>query len=77
MKTSEKIDRNPGEGNLVNWREMYLVTEEWKSELARHKSNIQSAAKQIGYDSVKAYDFPDNRFDSVDLLDIVKQAFSL
>ena len=40
MKTSEKIDRNPGEGNLVNWREMYLVTEEWKSELIFYKDEL-------------------------------------
>jgi LmbE family N-acetylglucosaminyl deacetylase len=44
----------------------------WKKELAQHKKNIMSAAKAIGYHDVKTYDFPDNRFDSVALLDIVK-----
>ena len=44
----------------------------WKKELKKHKENIESACKAIGYDSVGIYDFPDNRFDSVDLLDIVK-----
>ncbi len=44
----------------------------WKKELAIHKKNIQLAAKAIGYHQVKTYDFPDNRFDSVALLDIVK-----
>jgi LmbE family N-acetylglucosaminyl deacetylase len=44
----------------------------WEKELATHKQNIQNAAKAIGYHEVKTYDFPDNRFDSVALLDIVK-----
>lgn len=44
----------------------------WKKELDTHKQNIKNAAKAIGYHEVKTYDFPDNRFDSVALLDIVK-----
>jgi LmbE family N-acetylglucosaminyl deacetylase len=44
----------------------------WKKELATHKQNIKNAAKAIGYQEVKTYDFPDNRFDSVALLDLVK-----
>jgi LmbE family N-acetylglucosaminyl deacetylase len=44
----------------------------WEIELATHKQNIQNAAKAVGYHEVKTYDFPDNRFDSVALLDIVK-----
>lgn len=44
----------------------------WEQELARHKANIQEAANAIGYHSTGVYDFPDNRFDSVDLLDIIK-----
>ena len=47
-------------------------TDNWSKELATHRSNIKSAREIIGYDSVGIYDFPDNRFDSVDLLDIVK-----
>ena len=46
--------------------------EEWKQELEEHKQNMQEAAQVIGYQSVKAYDFPDNRFDTVALLDIIK-----
>lgn len=46
--------------------------EEWKKELDTHKKNIHSAKDSIGYHSVSIYDFPDNRFDSVALLDIVK-----
>ena len=44
----------------------------WEKELLLHKKNINKAAKAIGYHEVKTYDFPDNRFDSVALLDIVK-----
>lgn len=44
----------------------------WEPELALHKKNIQQAQKAIGYHSVAVYDFPDNRFDSVALLDIIK-----
>lgn len=46
--------------------------EQWKEELAIHKRNIKSAQKEIGYQSVSIYDFPDNRFDTVALLDIIK-----
>lgn len=46
--------------------------EKWSKELEIHRSNIQSAADAIGYEEVGVYDFPDNRFDSVDLLDIIK-----
>jgi len=47
-------------------------TEKWEKELDIHKANIESAANAIGYGEVSVYDFPDNRFDSVDLLDLVK-----
>ena len=46
--------------------------EAWKKELAIHRANIRAAQAAIGYQSVGIYDFPDNRFDSVDLLDIIK-----
>ena len=46
--------------------------DEWKSELAIHRSNIEIAQAAIGYESVGIYDFPDNRFDTVALLDLVK-----
>ncbi len=41
-------------------------------ELKVHRSNIKQAADIIGYESVGVYDFPDNRFDTVSFLDIVK-----
>ncbi len=46
--------------------------QQWEGELATHKQNILDAQKCIGYQSVSIYDFADNRFDSVALLDIVK-----
>jgi LmbE family N-acetylglucosaminyl deacetylase len=46
--------------------------EKWKELLNTHKQNIEAAQKNIGYHSVSVYNFPDNRFDSVDLLDIIK-----
>lgn len=47
-------------------------TERWEQELKKHRENIESARKSIGYQSVGIYDFPDNRFDGIDLLDIIK-----
>ena len=44
----------------------------WQNELETHRSNIRSAQKAIGYESVGIYDFPDNRFDSIQLLDLIK-----
>lgn len=44
----------------------------WKKELETHRTNIEQAAQKIGYDSTGVYDFPDNRFDTVALLDIIK-----
>ena len=46
--------------------------EKWSEELEVHKKNILEAQKAIGYQSVGIYDFPDNRFDTVALLDIIK-----
>jgi len=41
-------------------------------ELSLLEKSAQKAGKILGASSVKLYDFPDNRMDSVDLLDIVK-----
>lgn len=46
--------------------------EKWKKELEIHRDNIKQAQKAIGYQELSIYDFPDNRFDSVPLLDIIK-----
>ena len=47
-------------------------TKKWKKQLIIHKKNIELARKAIGYESVGIYNFPDNRFDTVALLDIIK-----
>ena len=44
----------------------------WKKELATHQENIKNAQKAIGYHSTSVFDFPDNRFDTVALLDLIK-----
>jgi len=44
----------------------------WEKELITHKNNILEAQKSIGFSFVNTYSFPDNRFDSVPLLDIIK-----
>ena len=44
----------------------------WEKQLLIHKKNIESARNNIGYESVGIYDFPDNRFDTIALLDIIK-----
>ena len=46
--------------------------EKWKNQLQIHRNNIFEAQKQIGFQEISIYDFPDNRFDNVTLLDIVK-----
>lgn len=46
--------------------------EKWEKELKEHRDCIYKAADIIGYESVGIYDFSDNRFDSVDLLDLIK-----
>ncbi len=45
---------------------------QWDEQLKTHKKNIADAQNAIGYQELAIYDFPDNRFDSVDLLDLVK-----
>lgn len=55
--TSRSDERNP---------------EQWSQELKTHRQNIETARESIGYESIGIYDFPDNRFDTVALLDIVK-----
>ena len=59
-----------GEG--ITSRADHRNPDEWKIELAQHKQNIKEAQKAIGYHQVAVYDLPDNRFDTVALLDIIK-----
>ncbi|MEP6616500.1 MAG: PIG-L family deacetylase [Ginsengibacter sp.] len=44
----------------------------WQNELESQRNNIKTAQDVIGYHSVAIYDLPDNRFDSIPLLDIIK-----
>jgi len=59
-----------GEG--ITSRSNRRDTEKWNKQLKIHKANIETARKYIGYESIGVYDFPDNRFDSIALLDIIK-----
>jgi LmbE family N-acetylglucosaminyl deacetylase len=59
-----------GEG--ITSRSSIRDVEEWKNELNIHKSNIKKAQEEIGYHSLNTYNFPDNRFDTIALLDIIK-----
>ncbi|WP_462252232.1 PIG-L deacetylase family protein [Ekhidna sp.] len=59
-----------GEG--ITSRDDKRDTQNRSGELTTHNKNILEAQKIIGYQSLSTYDFPDNRFDSVDLLDVVK-----
>lgn len=43
-----------------------------KNDLIAHQNDISLASEFIGYHEVKIFNFPDNRFDSVPLLDIIK-----
>ncbi|MEM7367625.1 MAG: PIG-L family deacetylase [Bacteroidota bacterium] len=44
----------------------------WQKELAEHKQHIESARKILGYQAVHIHNFPDNRFDGIELLDLIK-----
>ncbi len=44
----------------------------WESELLLHQQNIRDAQSRLGYQELSIHAFPDNRFDSVPLLDIIK-----
>ena len=59
-----------GEG--ITSRSKERDVKKWEKELEIHRSNIKKAQQSIGYHTVSIYDFPDNRFDTVSLLDIIK-----
>lgn len=58
-----------GEGQTSRGEHREDISQEIVNEL--HRNTLDSAAK-VGYRDVYFADFPDNRFDQVDLLDIVK-----
>jgi len=59
-----------GEG--VTSRDRSRDREKREGEISRLKKQIRKANELLGVKEVFAFDFPDNRFDSVDFLDIVK-----
>jgi LmbE family N-acetylglucosaminyl deacetylase len=59
-----------GEG--ITSRSSERDIKKWNNELLQHKKNIKSASKIIGYHETKTYNLPDNRFDIIPLLDIIK-----
>ena len=59
-----------GEG--ITSRSQFRDVKKYDSELSIHRDNIKQAQECIGFQDLSIYDFPDNRFDSIDLLDIVK-----
>jgi len=59
-----------GEGITSRYKEKDV--KRWENELLTHNHNMELATKTVGYNSFKCYNFPDNRFDAIDLLDIVK-----
>jgi len=64
-----------GEGKTS--RDSTRVVENKKKEIALLNQEIKKANEIIGIKKVFIEDFPDNRFDSVDLLDIVKAISSV
>lgn len=59
-----------GEG--VTSRDDKRMPQERKAELAQLKKHVAKAGEIIGFRTVTVKDLPDNRFDSVALLDVVK-----
>lgn len=59
-----------GEGITSRAKERHR--EKWEEELKTHKENISEAVDYVGYQTYKAYDFADNRFDTVPLIDLIK-----
>lgn len=59
-------------GDGITSRANQCDPKKWRLKLNIHHRNIKSAQKSIGYHNVNTYEFPDNRFDTVALLDIIK-----
>ena len=59
-----------GEG--ITSRSNTRNSKNWDSDLNMHKSNVLSAKGKLEYHNLEMYDLPDNRFDEVAILDIVK-----
>ena len=59
-----------GEG--ITSRQQARAPEDCSRELERHRENIAVARQILGYQELSLHQLPDNRFDSLDLLDVVK-----
>jgi len=59
-----------GEG--ITSRDIIRVEKLREEEISSLKGNITEANLELGISDIYCYDLPDNRFDQVDLLDIVK-----
>jgi len=59
-----------GEG--ITSRTSNPINTEIKNKLKIHQNNILQAKKIIGYDYLSTYQLPDNQFDSIPLLSIIK-----
>lgn len=60
-----------GEG-ITSRLEKRVITPDVEDQLALLKRNAAACARRLGVDELGFADLPDNRFDSVDLLDVVK-----
>lgn len=72
IKSQNVIARAVILGEGITSRADVRDPKQWEKELEIHRGNIENARRIIGYESVEIYSFADNRFDSHDLLDIVK-----
>ncbi|MBU78924.1 MAG: PIG-L family deacetylase [Flavobacteriales bacterium] len=59
-----------GEG--ITSRDTVRDIDKRNEELNTHQKNILAAKNILNYDNLSTYQFPDNRFDTVPLLDIIK-----
>lgn len=59
-----------GEG--ITSRDIVRDIDKRNEELNTHQKNILAAKNILSYDILSTYQFPDNRFDTVPLLDIIK-----
>ena len=59
-----------GEGITSRFDKKDIISS--KKYLKTHKKIIESARKKIGYQSISTYGLPDNKFDTIAFLDIVK-----
>jgi LmbE family N-acetylglucosaminyl deacetylase len=71
-KDQKKIIRVVILGEGLTSRSPIRDVDQWEKDMEKHKADIAKAQKNIGYDELATYNFPDNRFDSVNLLDIIK-----